>query len=53
MKGAVCSSGGNLAKGGLRRGPFIKGASMHSWRWEVLWEKGLNAQEDSRRYREA
>lgn len=37
----------------LRRGPFIKGACMHSWRWEVLWKKGLNAQEDSWRYQEA
>ena len=26
---------------------------MHSWRWEVLWKKGLNAQEDSWRYQEA
>lgn len=53
MKGAVCSSGGNLVKGALRWGPFIKGSSMHSWRWEVVWEKGLNARKDSQRSLEA
>lgn len=26
---------------------------MHSWRWEVIWEKGLNVRKDSRRSREA
>lgn len=53
LKGAVCSSGGNLVKGALRWGPFIKGGSMHSWRWEVIWEKGLNTRKDSRRCLEA
>lgn len=53
MKGAVCSSGGNLVKGALRSGPFIKGGTMHSWRWEVIRERGLNARKDSRRSLEA
>lgn len=30
LKVAVCSSGGNLVKEALRRGPFIKGGSMYS-----------------------
>lgn len=53
MKGAVCSSGGNLVKETLRRGLFIRGGCVHSWRWEVIWKKGLNARKDSRRSREA
>lgn len=53
MKVAVGSSGGNLVKGALRRGPFIKGGCMHSWRWKLTWKKGLNARKDSRRSREA
>lgn len=43
LEGAVCSSGGALVKGARREGPFLKGSSVHSWRWEVIWEKGLHA----------
>lgn len=34
-------------------GAVYQSGSMHSWRWEVICEKGLNTRNDSRRCLEA